>query len=103
MVDKFIEEHKGKGQELTFTEFRKYINEKYKNEIAKYPFLQIEMEDLGYEAGYGLTRLYNDVYMDLADNFDSDLELEDIQENLDEVYMHDWLIDIADYYKKVER
>jgi hypothetical protein len=100
-IKEFIDKYYQKGGQSNFNEFRKAFVEQYKDEIKKYPLLEMEMTDFGYEGGNGI-ELLNDIYSgDLVFELDGtgSMNENEIYENLIENYLHDFWIEIPGLYK----
>lgn len=92
-IDEFICKNRGKGKQLSPNDFRKYIAVKFENELKTIPGLYQEITD--YVGGSeSVTILYNDVFVDFYYALDSDESSKEIEENLKDNYMHDYLIDM---------
>jgi hypothetical protein len=93
-TDEFICTNRGKGKQLSINDFRKYIAVKFENELKAIPGLYEEIIDYDGEP-QSTIKLYIDVFTDFCYELDSDDLSKEIEENLKENYMHDYLMDIA--------
>jgi hypothetical protein len=100
-IKEFIDKYYQNSGESNFLEFRKAFVEQYKDEIKKYPLLEMEMTDYGYEGGNGIA-LLDDIYggdLVFELNGTGSMDQDEIYENLIENYLHDFWIEIPGLYK----
>jgi hypothetical protein len=98
-IKEFIDKYYQKGGQSNFNEFRKAFNEQYVNEIKKYPLMEIEMDDMDAQNGNGLELLEDIYHSNLVYELDNEKDKEQIYDNLMEVYLHDFWIEIPGLYK----
>jgi hypothetical protein len=98
-IKEFIDKYYQKGGQSNFNEFRKAFAEQYKDKIKEYPLLEMEINDMGAQNGNGLELLEDIYHSNLVYELDNESDKEQIYDNLINVYLHDFWIEIPGLYK----
>lgn len=97
-IRSFIEKYNNNGGQSSFSEFRTAFANDYSDEIKKYPLFDVEINESGYEGGYGLGLLEELYSGNLVYELDNSDNVNEIEEDLTNEYLKDIWIEIRSHY-----